>query len=616
MKIQLTLNHTEQTWEIAPGDTLLTALRQRGNFGTKFGGCQKGECGSCTVLLDGRPVNSCSMLAAQVDGHEIQTIEGIGQHPDQGWKHTAGLHVIQQAFVQSGAIQCGFCTPAMILAAKALLDQNPNPDESQAREALSGVLCRCTGYLKPVQAILRAAAILRGEVQEGSLPAPREWLPDQPEENFPSGDTLDTSTSGVDLELRTIVMPHVVTTPQAEQWKTVGQPEIKVDAVKLAQGKPAFSPDIEMRGMLVAKVLWSPVAHARIKQIDVSKARALPGVAAVLTWQDIPRVVYSTAGQSDPIPGPLDAFSLDNKVRFVGDRVAFVAAENEEIATQALKLIEVEYEPLPVILDPRKSMDPGAVKIHDEPEFVNFGKSDPQKNLAAEIRIDIGDLDKGFAEADKIFEGDYEVPKVQQVSIEPHVVITYWDEDDRLVIRSSTQVPFHVRRILAPVLGLPIKRIRVIKPRIGGGFGGKQEVLIEDVAAHLTIATRRPVRFEYTREDEFVSARSRHPMLIHLKTGVKKDGTITANEMHIITRYRRLWLPCTDRERQYRSQSHGVIRGRRTLSRLPQYPLLRRHRLYQPRSGGRLQRLRSAPGLLGGRKAYGKDCPRPGPGPA
>jgi putative selenate reductase molybdopterin-binding subunit len=532
MKIHLTLNHTEQTWEIAPGDTLLAALRQRGFFGVKFGGCQKGECGSCTVLLDGRPVNSCSMLAAQVDGGEIQTIEGLGQHPDQGWKHTSGLHVIQRAFIQSGAIQCGFCTPAMILAAKSLLEENPNPTEGQIREALSGVLCRCTGYLKPVQAILRAAAILRGEMPEGNLPAPQEWLSERPNQNLTSE---ESAPSGVDLDLRTTVMPRVVTTPQTQQFRTVGQPEIKVDAVKLAQGKPAFSPDVEMRGMLVAKVLWSPIAHARIKKIDASKARALPGVAAVLTWQDIPRVVYSTAGQSDPIPGPLDAFSLDNKVRFVGDRVAFVAAENEEIADQALKLIEVEYEPLPVLLDSRTVMNPGAVKIHDEPEFVNFGESDPKKNLAAAIRIDIGDLDKGFAEADKIFEGDYEVPKVQQVSIEPHVVITYWDEDDRLVIRSSTQVPFHVRRILAPVLNLPIKRIRVIKPRIGGGFGGKQEVLVEDVAAHLTIATRRPVRFEYTREDEFVSARSRHPMLIHLKTGVKKDGTITANEMKVIT---------------------------------------------------------------------------------
>jgi putative selenate reductase molybdopterin-binding subunit len=144
-------------------------------------------------------------------------------------------------------------------------------------------------------------------------------------------------------------------------------------------------------------------------------------------------------------------------------------------------------------------------------------------------------VEKGFDDADFIFEEDYEVPKVQQAHIEPHVVVTYWDENDRLVIRSSTQVPFHIRRQLSPVLGLPIKRIRVVKPRIGGGFGGKQEVLIEDVAAHLTIATGRPVIYEYTREEEFIAARSRHPMRIHMKTGVKKDGTITANAMYALS---------------------------------------------------------------------------------
>ena len=214
-----------------------------------------------------------------------------------------------------------------------------------------------------------------------------------------------------------------------------------------------------------------------------------PGVAAVLTYKDIPRVAFSTAGQSDPIPGPLDTFSLDNKVRFVGDRVAFVAAETEAIANEALKLIEVEYELLPSLLDPKQAMDPSAPILHDETEYVNFGKSNPKRNLAAEIRIDIGNVEQGFDEADQVIEADYEVSKVQQASIEPHVVITYWDEDDRLIIRTSTQVPFHTRRIMAPVLGLPVKRIRVIKPRIGGGFGGKQEVMIEDVAAHLTIAT-------------------------------------------------------------------------------------------------------------------------------
>ncbi|MFH1905886.1 MAG: molybdopterin cofactor-binding domain-containing protein, partial [Chloroflexota bacterium] len=240
-------------------------------------------------------------------------------------------------------------------------------------------------------------------------------------------------------------------------------------------------------------------------------------------------------GQSDPIPGPLDSFSLDNKVRFVGDRVAFVAAETPEIAEQALRLIDVEYEVLPALLDPAKAMKPGAPILHDEPEYVKFAVCDPQKNLAAEIRIDIGEVEKGFSTADEIFEAEYTVPKVQQAHIEPHVAVTYWDEDDRLVIRTSTQVPFHVRRMLAPVLGLPVKRIRVIKPRIGGGFGGKQEVLIEDVAAHLTIATGRPVIFEYSREEEFTASRSRHPMRIWMKTGVKKDGTITANEMRVLS---------------------------------------------------------------------------------
>jgi len=180
-------------------------------------------------------------------------------------------------------------------------------------------------------------------------------------------------------------------------------------------------------------------------------------------------------------------------------------------------------------------MLPGAPILHDEPEYVNFDESDPQLNRAAQIRIDIGDVEKGFAEADRIFEAEYQVSKVQQAHIEPHVTVTYWDEDDRMVIRTSTQVPFHVRRILAPVLGLPVKRIRVIKPRIGGGFGGKQEVLIEDVAAHLTIATGRPVIYEFTRDEEFSASRSRHPMRLRLKTGVKADGTITANALYALS---------------------------------------------------------------------------------
>src|SRR5215216_6295027 len=529
MNITLKINGVEYTIDTDPSVTLLAALRGLGFYGIKFGD-EQGLSGADTVLLDGKPVNAGSMLAAQAGGHDIVTIEGLGEHPEQGWRKTEGLHPLQQAFVEAGAIQCGYCTPAQILAAKALLDKTPNPSEGQVREAIAGVLCRCTGYLKPVQAVLKAAAVLRGDTEVGEqLSASGDPFA------FPSG----ASEPNLDLpspsSVSTSVMPKVVVAPQTETYQTVGKPEKKVDAIKLVQGKPAFTADMDMRGMLYARVLRSPHAHERIKNIDATKARELKGVAAVLTWQDIPRVVYSTAGQSDPIPGPLDAFSLDNKVRFVGDRVAMVAAETPEIAEKALALIDVDYKVLPAILDSRESMKPDAIRIHDETEFVNFADSNPEKNLAAEIRIDIGDVEKGFAEADEIFEAEYKVPKVQQAHIEPHVCVTYWDEDDRLVIRTSTQVPFHVRRMLAPVLNLPVKRIRVIKPRIGGGFGGKQEVLMEDVPAHLTIATKRPVIYEYTREEEFTGARSRHPMRVRMKTGVKRDGTITANAMYALS---------------------------------------------------------------------------------
>jgi len=506
MKLTLRINQKDFQIEVRPEEKLLGVLRQLGFLGAKSGGCVKGECGACTVLMDGNPINSCMFFAVQAQGHEIETIENAGQHPQQGWKQTDGYSILQQAFIESGSVQCGYCTPAMILAAKALLDKNPDPTEAEVRDALSGVLCRCTAYVKPVQAILAAAEKIR---RLAGL----------------DGTATDSS----------IYEPEIFTLDQREATATIGKSEVKLDAAKLVQGKPAFTADWQLPGMLYAKVLASPYAHARIKSIDASLAKALEGVAAVLTWEDLPRVVHSTAGQSDPIPGPLDMFSLDNKVRFVGDRVAMVAAETLEIAEKALSLINVEYEELPPIIDVREAMKPGSPVIHDEIEYVNFADSDPTINLAAKIRIDINDVEKGFAEADRIFEEEYWVPKVQQAHIEPHVTLTWWDEDDRLVVRTSTQVPFHVRRMIAPVIGLPVKRIRVIKPRIGGGFGNKQEVLIEDVAAHLTIATGRPVLYEMTREEEFIASRSRHPMHIRMKTGVKNDGTMTANEMYALS---------------------------------------------------------------------------------
>lgn len=533
MEITLTINGTPRTLTVRPNETLLQVLRREGYFSVKHG-CEDGTCGVCTVLVNGEPRSSCITLAAQVNGASITTVEGLSGPQMRGWKGSTPLHPIQRAFIETGAFQSGYEAPALILAAKALLDRNPNPTEEEVRDALSGILSRETGYVKPVQAVLRAAAILRGEEPPPPeavpeiFPIPPGLLPTPPEEPPP----VAAGEGGTGP--RTVVLPRIVVAPEVEELRVVGKAEPKVDGLKLVQGKPAFAADIHMPGMLYAKILRSPHAHARIKRIDVSRARALPGVHAVLTYQDIPRVVFSTAGQSDPIPGPLDFVSLDSKVRYVGDRVAAVAAETPEIAEEALRLIEVEYEVLPAILDPREAMKPGAPVIHDEPDYVPFGECDPSRNLAARIRIELGDVDRAMTEADYVFEGEYEVQRVQQAPLETWTCLTYWDEDDRLVIRSSTQVPFHVRRILAPVLGLPPKRIRVIKPRIGGGFGNKQEIY-EDICAHLTIATGRPVLLEYTREEQFAASTTRHSMILRMRTGVTKDGRIIANEMVVLS---------------------------------------------------------------------------------
>lgn len=519
MKIQFTLNGEPKQLDCEPGESLMALLRRSGCWSVKHG-CETGECGACSILLDGRIAPTCVMLAGQADGRSIETVEGltIGQE----------VHPIQQAFIDVGAIQCGYCTPAMILAAKMLIAKEPRPAESQVRDVLGAVLCRCTGYVKPVEAVLRAAAVMRGEAvapaDGGGVPlesifGPRTATPDG-ESPEPSGGTL--------TQTRVTTRPAISTQSTTE---VVGKSEPKVDAVKLAKGRPVFADDIDLPGMLHAALLTSPHAHARIKRIDTTKAKALAGVHAVLTYKDVPRVIYASGGQSYPNPPPWDQVCLDSKVRFAGDRVAVAAADTPEIAREALSLIEVEYEVLPPVFDPEDAMK-GEVVIHDEPDAVKI--VDAKHNIAQTAHASVGDFEKAYADSDRRYERTYRSHQVQQAHLEPHVVITWWDEDDRLVIRTATQVPFHVRRMVAPLIGLPVKRIRVIKPRIGGGFGAKQEMLIEDLCAHLTVATGRPVKFEFTRELEFTSSRSRHPQKITYRAGMNADGTLNALEMKIV----------------------------------------------------------------------------------
>ncbi|MCC6147321.1 MAG: molybdopterin-dependent oxidoreductase [Anaerolineaceae bacterium] len=530
MNISFKLNGKETELQVGQNESLLDALRRAGVLSVKHG-CETGECGACSILLNGKLVPACILLAPQADGHEIETVEGMSE--------VNTIHPIQQAFTENGAIQCGFCTPAMILATKALLDKEKYPTLEDARDAISSTICRCTGYVRPVEAILRAAAVLRGEevMPIDGVGIPLDLAFGLTGESDLGRDIPDLHGSGSGAGGTSVsVKPTIRTAPWVApeaHTDVVGKPEIKVDAVKLVKGKPAFTDDINLPGMLYAGMLTSPHAHARIRNIDVSRARAYPGVHAVLTYKDVPRVIYASGGQSWPNPKPWDQVSLDSKVRYVGDRVAILAAETPEIARQALKLIEVDYEVLPAVLDARESGKPGAPVIHDEPDAV--GIADAQRNLASTIDASVGDVEKTLAECDYVIERTYYTPKQQHVHIEPHICITYWDEDERLVVRTSTQVPFHTRRMLSPLIGLPVKRIRVIKPRIGGGFGGKQEMAIEDLAAHLTLATNRPVRFEYTREQEFTSSRSRHPMFSTFKAGVMRDGTLRALDMTVIS---------------------------------------------------------------------------------
>ncbi len=531
MNINITLNGVQRSVDVLARETLFNLLRRIGIHSVKFGS-EEGSTGYSAVLVNGNLRNSIVMLAAQADGADILTVEGLSGHHHPGWHQQDTWHPLQKAFIEMSAIQSGYDTPALILAGKALLDRNPSPTEAEVRDAISGIISRETGYTKPVHAILRAAAYLRGENPGAVEGEPGNEMFIMPEGLLPppvDPEPLE-SVGGTNVQTRIKTQPKVLLTPQAEQFAVVGKPLPKVDAPKLAQGKAAFVADFERPGMLYGKILHSPHAHARIKNIDTRQAESLPGVHAVLCYKNVPRVVYSTAGQSFPIPGPLDYVSFDNKVRYVGDRVAAVAAETPEIAEQALTLIKVDYTILPPVLTLDAAMDEGAPIIHDQADYVNFGESDPARNFVARVRIDIGDVDAACEQADHVFETEIETQRMKHVPLEPWVTLTYWDEDDRLVIMTSTQVPFHVRRILAPVLGLSEGQIRVIKPRIGAAFGNKQEIY-EDIPAHLTIATGRPVLLELTREEQFTYTVTRHPMRVRFRIGVNQDGTMVAQDM-------------------------------------------------------------------------------------
>jgi putative selenate reductase molybdopterin-binding subunit len=485
MELEVSINGVITSQEITPNESLVALLRRAGYNSVKAG-CETGECGACTVLVDGVPRPSCVMLAAQSGGCAISTTESLG--------NARNLHPLQQAFIEVGAAPCGFCAPGMLLSAHTLLKRNPSPTESEVRDALSGNLCRCSGYTKPVQAVLRAAALMRGQHVEA-------------------------------LSYNVVQQPG--------EKRAVAQAVSDLDALKLVTGKAVFAADATPQGMLYGAILTSPHAHAVIRDIDISQARALPGVHAVLTYHDTPRTSYASVAYS-PLEKELrDRYVLDYLVRYAGDRVAVAAAETPELAEEAIRLIHVDYDVLPPVLDLRTATEQSAPDVH--PESESLGIYDAKRNIAARLRSERGNVERGFAGADLVVEGEYLVPLTQQVPLEKHATITYFDDNDDLVVRTNTQAPVHIQGTLSRLLNVPSSRIHVLQTHAGGGEGVTQEVVLEDLCALLTIATNRPVMLTQSRKAEFESGRARAQYVVRLKTGVQHDGTIIANQMVLLT---------------------------------------------------------------------------------
>jgi CO/xanthine dehydrogenase Mo-binding subunit/aerobic-type carbon monoxide dehydrogenase small subunit (CoxS/CutS family) len=480
--------------EPGPGQCLRTFLREQGNLGVKKG-CDGGDCGACTVHVDGVPVHSCIYPAVRAHGKAVTTIEGLSTAASSDSGQPGPLHPMQQQFLDRQGFQCGFCTAGMIMTA-ATFDQ---AQKENLERNLKGNLCRCTGYRSIEDAVCgrEGHAVPAGQstgVAGEEMPAP---TPGQLGDDVPAPASLGVVT---------------------------GTARYTLDV-----------PAEELPGLLHLKLLRSPHAHARILTIDKTAALQVPGVVAVFTHEDAPSQLFSSAQHELHTDDPDDTRVLDDVVRFIGQRVAAVVAESVAAAEAGTRALKVEYELMGAVFTPQEAMLPGAPALHADKDADVSRIARPQQNVAAELHSDIGDVEGGFREADFIHEQTYRTQRVQHVALETHASIAVIDDDGRLNVRTSSQVPFLVRRTLGRVFGLPQEQIRVVAGRVGGGFGGKQEVLTEDIVALAALQLKRPVQLEFTRTEQFTSSTHRHPFTIRLKAGASSDGSLTALQLDVLT---------------------------------------------------------------------------------
>ena len=447
--------------------TLLTYLRDVMHLTGAKNGCGQGHCGACTVIVDGAAKRACLLRLGRLAGAKVETIEGLSVE--------GRLHPLQEAFIEEGAIQCGFCTPGMIMAAKALLDGNNNPTEDEIREALKDNLCRCTGYVSILRAVKSAAARMR----EGAVAS----------------------------------MPAV---PESGDWEVVGQSVTRKDVWAKVTGRLKYADDLYAPQMLHARALRSAHPHADILEVDISGAAKVPGVVAVLTAGDVPGLNrYGLINADQPV-------LADDRVRYVGDAIACVYAETIAAAEEALDRIQVQYHELEVVCTPQRALEPDAPLIHVD------------GNILVEHRVRKGDVDAAFASADVIVENDYYTPFVEHAYLEPEACLARPDGDGGVIVHVGSQGPYVDHKQIVKALDLPADKVRVVHAPMGGGFGGKEDISVQILAALGVLHTGRPVKMVLTRSESMRVSTKRHAMYMHYKTAATADGKVTAVQARIV----------------------------------------------------------------------------------
>ncbi|MBG0785083.1 MAG: molybdopterin-dependent oxidoreductase [Anaerolineaceae bacterium] len=471
--IHLTVNGEPYDVEVAAGEKLVDLLRKGLHLtGTKVG-CGEGRCGTCTVLLDGKPIKSCLFPAEKADGKSVLTIEGLAKVVEEGLQ----LHPLQTAFVEYGAIQCGFCTPGMIMTAYALLEKHPEPTKQQIQQALTRNLCRCGGYPSIENAILAAASALKSG---------------QP-----------------------VVGPEPI--PTAGDYKVIGKTLVRPDAVDKATGRAEFTDDLYREGMLFVRVKRAGVPHAILRKVDVSRAKALPGVVVVLTAEDLPGAkTHGLVVRDWPV-----LVGVGERVRYEGDAIVILAAETQAIADEAIERIELEFDRLPVVTGPVMAKSPDAPKVH------------AQGNQMQHIKVRKGDVAAGFAESDLEIEEVFHTPTMDHAFMEPECSLAEPLPDGRMAVYVGSQIPYDDRSQVAAALGVPEEQVRIVGQTMGGGFGGKEDISGQIHSALLAQATGKPVKLLFDRKESMLVHPKRHATQIRVKLGADADGRLVAAQTEL-----------------------------------------------------------------------------------